>query len=245
MSAYLLLESRLQNNVWKYMRNSPRICLLHPDEITNQLSVKEITRVTSDIRFVFGYPACFSGIRLSGRIVADMRPDSLIITKTDFIWRVAKRVLDEKNILLKFHTFITSTFKIKGALAQVKSNTYWTTVPLILINWTVNTQLHPMLIVFISPNHPCTKQNMLTQYQKSLSYSSSSRAEVSVSEKKSDSVTGHMLSRLFEINFSTNIFLAVRTRVFLQLHPNKLELHYLSWCGYHRALLDRTMFQYG
>ena len=39
------------------------------------------TRVTPDIRLVSGYPACFSGIRLTGRIVGDIRPDSRIISK--------------------------------------------------------------------------------------------------------------------------------------------------------------------
>ena len=40
-----------------------------------------VIRVTPDIRLVSSYPACFSGIRLSGQRVSDIRPDSRILTK--------------------------------------------------------------------------------------------------------------------------------------------------------------------
>ena len=43
-----------------------------------------------------GYPACFSGIRLSDRILGDIRPDSRIITKIKLILRVAKHILENK-----------------------------------------------------------------------------------------------------------------------------------------------------
>ena len=71
-----------------------------------------------------GYLACFSGIRLSDRLVRDIRPNNPIITTTEIFSRVAKYTLENKNILEKFHVFTTSPFKIKGALTQMKSNNY-------------------------------------------------------------------------------------------------------------------------
>ena len=69
-----------------------------------------------------GYSTCFSGIRLFDRIVDDIRPDNRIITKFEVILRVVKHILENKNILDKFHIFITSPFINKSALAHMKSN---------------------------------------------------------------------------------------------------------------------------
>ena len=81
-------------------------------------------------------------------MVSDFRPDSRITNKIELIWKLAKNTL-EKKFPDKFHTFTTWPFKIKGALTQMK-NICWTTVPLIVIHWTVNRELHPVLPVFIS-----------------------------------------------------------------------------------------------
>ena len=85
-------------------------------------------------------------IRLSG-LFSGIR----IITKIELIWRVAQHTLENKSILVKFHTFTTSLFKIKGTLTQMKSNHHWTSVFFTPNRWTVNTEIHPALPVYISP----------------------------------------------------------------------------------------------
>ena len=83
-----------------------------------------------------GYPACFSGIRLSGRIAGDIRPDSRIITKLKLIWRRAKYTSENKNVLDNFYSFTTSPSKIEDALSLFMSNIFWTTVPFITFHLT-------------------------------------------------------------------------------------------------------------
>ena len=104
-----------------------------------------VSWITPDIRLASGYPL------------------------NRLVFRVF--ILEKKNILDKFHAVTTTSFKIKYALAQMKPNIYWTTVSVILIHLTVNTQLHPVQPVYTSHNVPCTKQNRFKKYQYSSSYS--------------------------------------------------------------------------
>ena len=99
-----------------------------------------------------GYPAIrpvFSGIYVSDKIVGDIRPDSLIITKIELFSLVAKHTLENQNMLEKLPAFTSSQFKIKAALTQMKSNLYCTTVPFMLIHLTLNRERHHMLPVYI------------------------------------------------------------------------------------------------
>ena len=76
------------------------------DDVRLVKSVKN--GVTLDIRLVSGYPACFSGIRLSGRIVGNIRANNRIITYKELITRLAKHTSENKIIINKLHTFTTS-----------------------------------------------------------------------------------------------------------------------------------------
>ena len=76
--------------------------------------------------------------------------DNRIIFKIELTLLVVKHILENKNILDEFRSFTTSSFKIKGALAQMKSNIFLATVSLILIHWTVSKQplyIPPRMII--------------------------------------------------------------------------------------------------
>ena len=62
------------------------------------LATLQIYQILVIIR-LSGYPASFSGIRLSGRIVGDIRPESLIIATLQ-----NKNILDDFILLLLHHS---------------------------------------------------------------------------------------------------------------------------------------------